>query len=634
MKTARAVARQVTGYFRLALRAGLAGALASGLWFLFADRLPSTHAGRPDLPALLGAMLIVLAPTLLLLAVRRHVKSQTATQAELRMLSAVVQEAPVGVMIADSEGRVEYVNPAFTVATGYSADDVLGRKSNVFDDPEDGTEAEDGLWATVRSGRPWRGTLCDRRKDGSILWEETVVVPMRDGSGEISRFAAIRQDITRQKVAESRLEFLAHYDALTGLPNRVLVQDRWRQAKSYADHAHHKVGLLFLDLDNFRTLKDVLGHHTGDTLLKTVANSLHQCLRHTDTVGRQGGDQFLIVLPDLPDGSAVEEVSLKILETIARPVELAGHELSLSLSIGAALYPDDGFDFDSLYEKANTAMHFAKQAGKNGFRFFSETMNDNAAEHLSIRAALRRALSREELLLHFQPQVDLQDGQVVGAEALIRWNHPELGMLPPAQFIPVAEESGLIVDIGAWVLGEACRQVAQWDRDGLPPLTVAVNLSALQLKRGNLLDTVTEALSASGLEPHRLELELTETVLLNDSANVLATMHDLKQLGVKLSIDDFGTGYSSLSYLRRLAVDKLKIDRSFVRDILQDSNDRAIVHAIVQMARSLGLRTIAEGVEDQEVLDCLRDHGCDEVQGYHIARPMPGVQLREFLALA
>ena len=435
-----------------------------------------------------------------------------------------------------------------------------------------------------------------------------------------------------RRVAEHQMEFLAHHDTLTGLPNRLLVQDRFEQAKAYADRAKLKVALLFLDLDNFKTINDSLGHTVGDALLKQIASRLGECVRDTDTISRQGGDEFLIVLPDLHDADAIAPVLAKIMEHLQQPFHAEGHELSTSVSIGIAIYPDDGSDFDTLLKKADMAMYRAKDAGGNTYSFFDEQMNVEAVENLAMRNGLKRAVARGEFVLHYQPQINLSDGVVVGAEALIRWNHPEFGMIPPARFIPVAEESGLIVPIGEWVMREACRQAMVWKQAGLPRLTMAVNLSAVQFTRGDLELAVINALEESGFDPNHLELELTESILIHNTESVLATVKRLKLLGVKLSIDDFGTGYSSLSYLKRFAVDKLKIDQSFIRDLATDPDDAAIIRAIIQMAHGLNLTTIAEGVENAGMLEQLRIFHCDEAQGYHFARPMPAQEFERFLS--
>ncbi|OIQ96422.1 cyclic di-GMP phosphodiesterase Gmr [mine drainage metagenome] len=470
------------------------------------------------------------------------------------------------------------------------------------------------------------------RADGSNFWAEVTLSAITVQEQEA--IYCTWRDISERKVAEQQIEFLAYHDPLTGLPNRLLLQDRFEHAMAYAERAGTRLALLFLDLDNFKNINDSLGHAIGDGLLKEVASRLAECVRETDTISRQGGDEFLVVLPDLNDTDAALPVLAKIMERLQEPFCSDVDELSTSASIGVAIFPDDGGDFETLLKKADMAMYRAKGAGRNAYRFFDETMNVEAVEHLTMRNGLRRALERGEFVLHYQPQIELAGGAVVGAEALIRWNHPELGLVPPARFIPIAEESGLIVPIGEWVLHEACRQAMAWKRAGLPELAIAVNLSAVQFKRADVEKTVIGALQSSGLDPALLELELTESILIQDVENVLATVKRLTLLGVKLSIDDFGTGYSSLSYLKRFDIDKLKIDQSFVRDLASDEDDAAIVRAIIQMARSLNLKTIAEGVEDIGILQRLRLLHCDEAQGYHIARPMPADAFAAYLAAA
>jgi len=443
--------------------------------------------------------------------------------------------------------------------------------------------------------------------------------------------AVIFDNITERKTAQQKIEHLAYHDSLTGLPNRLLAEDRMTQAAAHAQRDRTMAALLFLDLDSFKGVNDSLGHSCGDDLICAVAERLRGCVRDTDTISRHGGDEFLIVLTGPRTSDAISTTAGKILAGIAHPVEIQGQTLLTTASIGIAVYPDDGTDFATLLKKADTAMYHAKEEGRNTYRFFDERMNIGVAEQLRLRNGLRQALDNGEFELHFQPQIDLASDRVIGAEALIRWTHPDLGRVPPDRFIPVAEESGLIVPIGDWVLHEACRHAAAWQTEGLAGITVAVNLSALQFKRGNLKQTIASALAKSGLDPACLELELTESILIKDVEEVLATVFQLKALGLKLAIDDFGTGYSSLSYLKRFKVDKLKIDKSFVRDLATDPDDAAIIRTIIQMARSLNLRTIAEGVEDQDMLDRLRVFQCDEVQGYLIARPMPAA---DFVAFA
>ncbi|MDD2915131.1 MAG: EAL domain-containing protein [Gallionella sp.] len=433
--------------------------------------------------------------------------------------------------------------------------------------------------------------------------------------------------------AEKQLEFLAHHDILTGLPNRLLLRDRFDQAAAQADRDHSGVALLFLDLDNFKQVNDTLGHNYGDQLLVRVVERLHGCLREADTISRQGGDEFIVLLPHVRDLAVIGGIANSIIEAFAEPFEIESYSINTTFSIGASLYPDDGREFDMLLRNADTALYQAKDSGRDTYRFFSEKMNIDAQEQLHLQGQLRNALKNQEFRLHYQPQIDIGSGRIIGAEALVRWQHPELGMIPPGKFIPLAERTGLIVQIGEWVLNEACRQAQLWRANG-QPLVMAVNLSALQFKRGNLIETVADALKQSGLPADQLELELTESILLQDVDVAISTLHSLTEMGVKLSIDDFGTGYSSLSYLKRLAVNKLKIDQSFVRDMTGDPDSAAIVKAIIQLGHTLQLTVIAEGVETDTQLAFLRNYGCDEVQGYFYSRPVPAAEFVKLLEKA
>ena len=432
----------------------------------------------------------------------------------------------------------------------------------------------------------------------------------------------LQQEIMRVKTSEANFTHLAQHDALTNLPNRLLVSDRVEQAIGQARRYQRRAALLFLDLDNFKTINDSLGHDAGDQLLKDVAARLQDAVREMDTVSRQGGDEFLIVLTDVADLDDISTVAKHVLHAMSQPFSLKGMQIVTSVSIGAALYPEDGDDFSALLKHADLAMYQAKAAGRNAFRFFDARMNADIIERLSIESGLREALSQQQFVLHYQPIVDIHSGRLLAAEALIRWQHPQHGMVGPDKFIPVAENSGLIVEIGEWVLNEACRQMMVWRAAGLPAFVVSVNLSSVQFRRGNLEALVAGALQRYGLPAGCLELELTESLLLQDSDVFFDMLHRLKALGVKLSIDDFGTGYSNLSYLQRFHVDKLKIDQSFVRKLQDSSPDLAIVTAIIQMAKSLQLLTVAEGIEDDATRSVLAQLGCDQGQGYWFARPL------------
>ena len=427
----------------------------------------------------------------------------------------------------------------------------------------------------------------------------------------------------KHNAAEKKIEYLAYHDPLTGLPNRRLLKDRFTYAVN-ANQGQSGIGVLFLDLDNFKQVNDSLGHNYGDRFLVAVAARLQQVIGNKNAIlSRQGGDEFVILLTNVRNVTIIEEITQQIINAFIEPINIDGYMLNTSFSIGISRYPADGKEFDSLLKQADSALAYAKELGRNTYQFFSEKMNSNMLEYIQLQEKLRIALKNDEFQLHYQPQIDAANGQIIGVEALIRWQHPEQGMIPPGKFIPVAERSGLIIPIGEWVLNEACRQAVLWSESyNIPSLILAVNLSALQFKRGDLVETVTQALNSSGLPANQLELELTETVMLHDIDIVKTTLYSLKKLGVRLSIDDFGTGYSCLSYLKQLAVDKLKIDQSFIRDMAEDSDDAAIVKAIIQLGHTLDLKVIAEGVEKEDQLALLRTYNVDEIQGYLISRPL------------
>lgn len=568
-------------------------------------------------------------------------RSESRLRRLLMQQQAILENASVGILFT-CDGLIQHCNPRFEDLLGYAPGELLGNSAEVFfSSPDDyqhfGLAIGSRLAAGERIDIEWR----NRRRDGSLVWfrhlaralpqagEEKITIWISD---DISQRKAVEHELANAHAElERRAHFLAYHDALTGLPNRLLLQDRLQLALAHAEREHQHLALLCLDLDNFKHINDTLGHATGDVLLQQVTQRLLGCLRDTDTLSRQGGDEFIVLLTHLGDQHATLAVLGKITACMQAPFVLDPHELVLSFSIGVALFPNDGRDFDTLLRKADMAMYRAKESGRNSHHFFNEDMGQQAGEHLRLRSGLRRALEQGELQLHYQPQFDLRSGALVGAEALLRWQHPEQGLIAPARFIPVAEESGLIVPIGAWVIEEVCRQGRTWLDAGHPPLLLAVNLSAVQFKRGDLEDTLRQALQHSGLPAHQLELELTESLLLHNTHAMLDLVRRLKRMGVKLAIDDFGTGYSSLSYLKRFEVDKLKIDQTFVRDLLTDPDDAAIVRAIIQMAASLGLRTVAEGVETAAVAERIAALGCDEAQGYHYARPMPAAAFTDFL---
>ncbi len=550
---------------------------------------------------------------------------------EQNFSEAVFESSPFAMYVRDHKGLIKHWNLAAETLFGWREEEVLGKK--LLTVPANKLKESDDLRLRILNGESILQFETQRlKRDGSLIDLSTTATPLRHPSGEIDGFLTIAIDITERKASEQQIEFLAYRDVLTGLPNRLLLLDRFYQAVAHADRAGTQVALLFLDLDSFKTINDSLGHVVGDAMLKGVAQRLMQCVRESDTLSRQGGDEFMVLMPDLHGIDDITPVLRMIREQLNTVFVVEGQELTTSASIGVAIYPTDGKDFDTLLKKADTAMYRAKEGGNDHYRFFDEQMNVDAVEHLRVKNGMRQALNRHEFALYYQPQIDLRSGAVVGVESLIRWNDPVHGMVAPAKFMPITESSELIVPIGEWVIQEACRQAVAWRQAGFAPLVMAVNISAVQFRRGDVEKTVIHALQTSGMDPHYLELELTESVLIHDTELVLRTVQRLKRLGVTLSIDDFGTGYSSLSYLKRFEANKLKIDQSFIRDLASNPDDAAIVRAIIQMAKSLNLKTIAEGVETDEMVTHLQQFGCDEAQGYHFAAPMSAQAFTEFLS--
>ena len=549
---------------------------------------------------------------------------------DLLKLSLAVEQSPNSIVITDLDAKIEYANSNFIKVTGYSLAELIGKNPNIMQSGKTPKSTYEDMWAHLTRGETWKGELNNRRKDGTEYIESALISPVRQADGRLTHYLAIKEDITEKRRTEERIEKLVHFDQLTGLPNRTQLNERFKFALSLAQRSGEQLTVMFLDLDHFKDINDTLGHSVGDQLLMEVATRLKTTLREEDTISRQGGDEFILILPGTDEKGAAH-VAAKLMEAISRDCQIEQHELVATCSIGIAIYPYDGEDFETLSKNADTAMYRVKQDGRNSFRFFTPEMQVHSARALQLGNALRQALSRGQLQLHYQPQVLIQDGRVVGAEALLRWQHPELGAISPAEFIPIAEDSGQIIQIGEWVLRTAIRQLKDWMDHGLPPMVMAVNLSAAQFRQPNLPELVTGILDEVGLPHKYLELELTEAVAMDDPQAAVEMMDKLHALGIRMSIDDFGTGYSSLSYLKRFKVYKLKIDQSFVHDITDDPDDKAIVAAIINMASSLGMQTIAEGVETAGQLAFLRLQGCDEVQGYYFSKPLPADQFTSYI---
>ena len=558
---------------------------------------------------------------------------QRQVEEELRLAAKVFESSGEAIMITDADGCMISVNQAFSMVTGYGVGDAVGRNASMLASGRHDREFFNDMWHELLETGYWHGEIWNRRRDGEIFPEWLGISSVRDAEGKITHFVGIFSDISERKAAEAKIAFLAHHDPLTGLPNRLLLKDRMEQAIAHGERTGNSVALLFVDLDRFKAVNDSFGHPMGDALLRDAAQRLLACVRDSDTISRHGGDEFLVVLTDLQSSEVPAQIATKIMAALCTPFHIGVHEATISASVGISVYPEDGAGFDELLQKADTAMYHAKQSGRDAFRFYTERMNADAQERLDLHGRLRRALEREEFVLYYQPLIDLKSGSIVGGEALVRWQSPEQGLVAPGQFIPAAEHSGLIVPLGEWVLQEACRELAYWHAQGSRQLSMAVNISSIQFRRGDVEEMVLRALAASGASPAALELELTESILIDGAEQVLATIGRLQTLGVRLAIDDFGTGYSSLAYLKRFNVDKLKIDQSFVRDIVTDRDDAAIVRAVIQMAGSLDLKVVAEGVETEAVAAELRAMHCDLVQGYHFGRPMPAAEFRRLIGL-
>ncbi len=566
-----------------------------------------------------------------LLLVGQDISDRLRTDAEMRKLSRALEQTADSIMITDADGRIEYVNPAFERITGYARAEAIGATPTLLKSGRQGAEFYAELWRTILGGEVFSEVFVNRRKDGSLYYEEKTITPLTDELGRITHFIASGKDISERMQVQERLQYLAHHDTLTELPNRALFLDRLRQALARARWHKRLVGVLFVDLDRFKVINDTLGHDAGDRLLQALGERFARAVRERDTVARLGGDEFAILLDEIASANDTAGIAKKVLAALAPPFMLDGRELFVSASIGVALYPADGEDASTLLKHADTAMYRAKDLGRNNYQFYSSEMSAKAFERLTLESSLRRALTREEFLLHYQPQIDVASGRITGVEALLRWQHPELGLVLPNDFVPLLEETGLIVPVGEWVLRAAAQQACAWAAAGFDDLVIGVNISGRQFNTASFPQTVSRILGETGACGTNLEFEITESVVMHDSPESLARLEALHGLGVRLAIDDFGTGYSSLSYLKRFPIDTLKIDGSFVRDVTHDPDDAAIVTAIVAMAKGLRLRVVAEGVETAEQFEFLRARGCDGLQGFLINRALPAAMLAEEL---
>jgi diguanylate cyclase (GGDEF)-like protein/PAS domain S-box-containing protein len=586
------------------------------------------------LQTLSGWFFVIASGWLLYLLVHRTLAEISSAEEDLKLRDRAIESSVSAICITDNlapDNPIVYVNPAFERITGYSSQDVLGRNARLLQ----GTDLAQPELITIRAAlhdeRPCHVVLRNYRKDGSMYWNELNIAPVRNDAGTVTHYIGVHSDITDAKTHQDELARQANHDSLTGLPNRNLLWDRIDRACVRAQRYGDFAAVAFLDLDNFKVVNDSLGHSLGDHLLRAVAARLESSLRAMDTVARLGGDEFVLVLSDQKSAQSVAGELQRIVESFSQPFAVDGRDVFITASVGVALYPQDAKDPESLMKSAELAMYRAKESGRDAYQLYTAEMQTSVTERLALESKLRRALERGEFSLHYQPQVDLRSNRIFGSEALLRWNQADLGMVDPAKFIPIAEETGLIVPIGEWVVRTACLQNKAWQNAGLPTITMAVNISARQFREKNLLQAVAKILAETGLDPTQLELEVTESVIMHDAQHVIAALQAFRDMGVRLSVDDFGTGYSSLSYLKRFPVDRLKIDQSFVRDITTDADDAAIAQAVITLGHTMNLRVIAEGVETPEQLAFLRRNQCDEMQGYLFGKPMPADEFGKLL---
>jgi diguanylate cyclase (GGDEF)-like protein/PAS domain S-box-containing protein len=549
------------------------------------------------------------------------VTERRQTEEKLRLSATVLEHIADGVMVIGIDGLVVATNPAFTQITGYTEAEVVGRDVSVNSSQRRDLSFFKGMWTELAATGFWRGELWNERKNGEQYLEWLTVSAVRDDDGTITHYVGVFSDITKVKESQAKLDHLAHHDPLTALPNRLLFHDRLLHALQRASREHEQLAILFIDLDRFKNVNDTLGHHVGDELLKQVAIALSGKLRDGDTLARLGGDEFIVLLEGIDGAFGAGHVAEKLMAMFEQPFTVSDYELFVTGSVGISMYPNDATDLNMLIRNADVAMYQAKARGRNGYQFYAPSMTGEGVERLRLEAMLRRSIDKNEIFLNYQPQVEIDSGRLIGVEALVRWDNPELGSVPPVRFIPLAEDTGFINQLGKWVLFEACRQMVRWQEAGLYVPKIAVNLSVKQFERGSIVSMVGEILKETGLEPHRLQLEVTESVIMN-TGDALVFINDLHSIGVGLAIDDFGTGYSSLAYLKQLPVQTLKIDRSFIKDISTDVNDEAIAIAIIQLGKSLNLSVIAEGVETEDQAAFLLRHGCNKAQGYFYSRPV------------
>ncbi len=562
---------------------------------------------------------------------RAVVRAQQGTESRLRLAAAVFENTKEGVVITDPSAKIVSVNKAFTDITGFRETEVLGKDPRMLQSGRHDRSFYQGMWTSLEETDQWQGEIWDRRKNGEVYPKWQSISAIRSEDGELIYYVSVFSDISSIKQSHEKLYYMAHHDPLTGLPNRLLLNARLEQAIQRANREDTHVAVLFMDLDRFKSVNDTLGHPAGDRLLQLVAQRLQDKVREEDTVARLGGDELSVVLEALQKPGNAAKVAREIIETLSRPFDLGGPEVFISASVGISIYPQDGLNAGTLLEHADAAMYQAKNQGRKRYQFYETELTEGALDSHTFEKQLLHALERDELVVHYQPLLSLGNDSITGVEAMVRWDHPEMGLLPPDKFISLAEENGAIAAIGRWVLWKACVQARAWQDRGLPPIRVAVNLSRRQLMSNNLLGDISRILRDTGLDPAYLELEISESSVMQQVDRVIPKLDGLKSLGVALTVDDFGTGFSSLCYLRRLPLDRLKIDRSLVRDIPSNRDNLALTRAIVALGHSLDMQVVAKGVETPEQRRFLAVLGCDEMQGFLYSAPIPADNFPDLL---
>ncbi|MCT4606546.1 MAG: EAL domain-containing protein [Marinisporobacter sp.] len=561
----------------------------------------------------------------------KNMVKQKTTQEKLRIAEQVFNNTGEGIAVTDAEGTIQLVNPAFTTITGYGVEEVIGENPRILRSERHDKSFYEEMWKSLIEKGQWKGHIWNRRKNGETYLEWINISAVKDEKGENIQYVSVFHDLTENVLKEEHIKYQAYHDALTQLPNRELAKDRLNLALAHANKNNEMFSVIFLDLDRFKRINDTLGHAAGDLLLQAVAKRLRRCMYEGDTVARLGGDEFIIIVEDIKSIQNIISVVHKIFHAFEEPFLLKKDEIYVTASMGISIYPDDGETTENLMKNAEVAMYRVKEKGKNNYQLYRKEMNDKAYEQLAMENDLYKALENNEFVLYYQPQVKTTTGEIVGAEALIRWNHPKLGLVSPAKFIPLAEETGFIVPLGEWVLRKACEQNKYWQKKGLKNIQVSVNLSTLQFKQKDLIEKIVKIMKETEMRPEDLELEITESNAMLDPNFTIKTLKILNDMGIQIAIDDFGTGYSSLAYFKSFPIHKIKIDQSFIRDINKDESTKAIVLAIIGIADSLGVKSIAEGVETKEQLECLREYRCDEIQGYFFSRPVNAFEFEKML---